>query len=94
LAPEDWAANDRSLADGERLLSSGLSYAGNNVVHRTITLNLLPLILILGSIAISLRSHRHRRMEDRPTNTKRGVGKTQALAGLTFSLLSKIISES
>jgi hypothetical protein len=47
VGPEDWAANDRALADGDRLLSSYLTDGGTKVWiitewDRSVTTVLLP----------------------------------------------------
>jgi hypothetical protein len=47
VGPEDWAANDRALADGDRLLSSYLADSGTKVWiitewDRSVTTVLLP----------------------------------------------------
>ena len=47
VCPEDWAANDRALTDGDRLLSSYLTDGGTKVWiitewDRSITTVLLP----------------------------------------------------
>jgi len=34
LAPQDWAANDRALADGDRLLSAYLADGGRTATFR------------------------------------------------------------